>query len=136
MKSFNRFFLSAVASLVALPATASGEIYPVNVPTKYPKSYAAFKAIVPKAWRNAAWVYRLQGTAGPVRTIDYSGKKFVLGTVCKPHDCGGNQLTFLLALDGSVAYALANSFDLTQTKDVVVGKPDAEGLKILTKGLE
>ena len=140
MNQSKRLFLSAAlfgaTLLTALPCLAAGEVYPVNVPKKYPLSYAAYKKIIPRAWRNAAWVYRLQGTAGPVRTVDYRGKKFVLGTVCKPHDCAGNQLTFLVAVDGSAAYALANSFDLTKTKDVVVGKPDAEAMKILAKGLE
>ena len=126
----------ATTLITSLPCWAAGEVYPVNVPKKYPKSFAAYQKIIPITWRNAAWVYRLEGTAEPVRIIDYSGRKFVLGHVCKPHDCADNQLTFLVAVDGSAAYALANSFDLTQAKDVIVGKPDAEAMKILVKGLD
>ncbi|CAN5124397.1 hypothetical protein BH11CYA1_BH11CYA1_16370 [soil metagenome] len=119
-----------------LPCRAAGEVYPVQVPAKYPKPFAAYKKIIPVAWRKASWVYTLQGTAEPVRTIDFKGRKFLLGHVCKPHDCGANQLTFLIDLDGSTAYALANSFDLTHAEDVMVGSPDPETIKVLRKGLE
>ncbi len=143
MNQSKRLFFSAAlftatlctASLTALPGLAAGEVYPVDVPKKYPVSFAAYKKILPKTWHNAAWVYKLEGTAEPVRTIDFSGRKFVLGHVCKPHDCADNQLTFLLAVDGSAAYAQANSLELTQGKEVIVGKPDAEAKKILAKGL-
>ena len=148
MNQSKRLFLSAALfattlcttlctiSLTALPGLAAGEVYPVDVSKKYPVSYAAYQKIIPKAWHNAAWVYKLEGTAEPVRTIDFSGRKFVLGHVCKPHDCAANQLTFLVAVDGSAAFAQANSSDLTQSKDVIVGKPDAEAKKILAKGLD
>jgi hypothetical protein len=144
MNQSKRLFRSAAlfaatlftTSLTALPGLAAGEVYPADVAKKYPKSFAAYQRIIPAAWRKSAWVYRLEGVAEPVRVIDYSGSKFVLGQVCKPHDCGANQLTFLVAVDGSAAYAQANSFDLTQAKDVVLGKPDAEAKKILAKGLD
>lgn len=126
----------AMTSLTALPGLAAGEVYPADVAKKYPKSFAAYQKIIPAAWRKSAWAYRLEGTAPPVRTIDYSGRKFVLGNVCKPHDCGANQLTFLVAVDGTTAFVQANSFDLTQGKDVLVGNPDAEAKKILAKGLD
>lgn len=126
----------AMTSLTALPGLAAGEVYPADVAKKYPKSFAAYQKIIPITWRKAAWVYRLEGVAEPVRTIDFSGRKFVLGHVCKPHDCADNQLTFLVAVDGTVAFAKANCFDLTQAKDVVLGKPDAEAKKILAKGLD
>jgi hypothetical protein len=125
-----------MTSLTALPGLAAGEVYPADVAKKYPKSFAAYQKIIPITWRKAPWVYRLEGVAEPVRTIDFSGRKFVLGHVCKPHDCADNQLTFLVAVDGTVAFAKANSFDLTQAKDVVLGKPDAEAKKILAKGLD
>ncbi len=134
---FVSLFTTFIASTIAtLPCLAAGEVYPADVAKKYPKSFAAYQKLIPTAWRKSAWVYRLEGVAEPVRVIDYSGRKFVLGHVCKPHDCGANQLTFLVAVDGSAAYALANSFDLTQAKDVIVGKPDAEAKKILVKGLD
>ncbi len=122
--------------LTSLPGMAAGEVYPADVAKKYPKSFAAYQKIVPTAWRKSAWVYRLEGVAEPVRIIDYSGRKFVLGQVCKPHDCADNQLKFLVAVDGTTAFAQANSIDLTQAKDVIVGKPDAEAKKILAKGLD
>ena len=128
--------LVAPLLISVLPIWAADKVYPVMVPHKYPKPFAAYKKIIPVAWRKAAWVYSLQGTAEPVRTIDLKGKKFLIGHVCKPHDCGGNQLTFLMAIDGSEAYAFANSFDLTKTEDVMVGAPDPETVKVLRKGLD
>lgn len=144
MNPSKRLFLSValfvstlfVALHTALSCWAAGEVYPADMPKKFPKSFAAYQKIIPITWRRTAWAYRLEGVAEPVRTIDFSGRKFVLGHVCKPHDCADNQLTFLVAVDGTAAFAQANSLDLTQAKDVVLGKPDAEAKKILAKGLE
>lgn len=144
MNQSKRLFRSAalfaatlcMTSLTVLPGLAAGEVYPADVAKKYPKSFAAYQKIIPIGWRKAAWVYRLEGTAEPVRIIDYSGRKFVLGQVCKPHDCADNQLKFIVAVDGTTAFAQANSIDLTQAKDVIVGRPDAEAKKILAKGLD
>jgi Inhibitor of vertebrate lysozyme (Ivy) len=46
-----------------------------------------------------------------VKTLTVEGKSDTLGWVCKPHDCGGNQLFVLFAPVGAQAWAMLVSDD-------------------------
>jgi len=111
------------------------EGYPFDMKKKYPKAFAAFQKIVPAKFKKNAWVYSLSGTAGPMSATQCGGKKCLTGSVCQPHDCGGNQLAFVIAEDGSSATGLLRSTNLTQDKDVLFGKPNAAQLALLKKEL-
>lgn len=117
-----------------LPAQASEE-YPFDMKTRHPKALAAYKKIVPAKYKKMAWIASLNGTAGPMRWVKDSGKTCLTGSVCWPHNCGGNQVAFLIAEDGSLAVALLRSADLTDGKDVLFGKPTPEQLAILNHEL-
>lgn len=59
---------------------------------------AGFRA----AWAKAAaplsgerWVARLEGPAPQLRSVTLSGTAYTLAAVCKPHDCGDNNLVLL-----------------------------------------
>lgn len=43
------------------------------------------------------------GVAGPLKPIAVDGRKMQASTVCKPHDCAGNELHVLFSLDASSA---------------------------------
>lgn len=118
----------------ALATAAQAADYPMDMIKKYPKSLQAFQKIVPKRWQKIAWVYQLNGTAIPVQELDFEGKKCFLGRVCRPHFCGGNDVTFLLSTDGSTAFARVNSEILTASKDVLLGQPPKDVLKWLVDG--
>jgi hypothetical protein len=108
--------------------------YPPDMIKKYPKSFHAFQKLIPARWAKIPWVHDLEGTGIPVQSLDFEGKKFMLGRVCRPHDCAGNDVTFLLSEDGATAYARVNSVLLTKGKDEVFGKPSAAALKLLVNG--
>ena len=51
--------------------------------------------------------------------------------MCKPHDCGGNEVTFLIAKDGSAAYGLLRSVQLTRSQITPFGNPNPAARKLL-----
>jgi hypothetical protein len=105
--------------------------YPQDMIKKYPKTISAYKKLMPQKWAKIDWVYSLNGVAGIVHPITIEGKKFFWGHVCKPHDCADNGVSYLLSADGSTGYALVNSIELTQGKELVLGNPGEAQLKIL-----
>ena len=46
------------------------------------------------------------GVASPATPIDVAGKSDLITSVCKPHDCGDNQLYVLFAPDGAKAWGM------------------------------
>lgn len=122
--------LGLVAGLT--PAWAAD--YPTDMIKKYPKSLHAFQKLIPKRWVKVDWIYQLNGTAIPVQELSLDGKKCFLGRVCRPHFCGGNDVTFLLSADGTTAFARVNSETLTNSKDVLLGQPPRDVLKLLVAG--
>ena len=105
--------------------------YPGDLRKKHPAAYKAYSKVVPRRYRKVTWIYRLQGTAGPVSQADVGGKTFYLGMVCQPHDCGDNEVAYLIAADGSAAYGLLHSSNYAKPGDVTFGTPDEPARKLL-----
>lgn len=129
---FQRFLL-----LVALVAPAAGlaadNDYPFDIPKKHPAMLKAWRDVTPAKFKTTAWVWSFAGTATPLEARVVGGKAFVLGTVCKPHDCGDNRMSLLIAKDGSAAYGLLKSPTLGGM--TLIGAPPAEVLAILKAAL-
>jgi hypothetical protein len=60
---------------------------------------------------------------------------FLYGSVCKPHDCAGNSVAFLLAKGGGEAFGELSSNTLG-AKNRYFGTPDAEVRGLLDKLLK
>lgn len=125
-----------VAVQCVLPSLAAKDEYPFDLKAKHPKALAAYKKIVPAKYKKMAWIASLDGTAGPMNPVKDEGKKCLTGSVCWPHNCGGNQVAFLIAEDGAYAVALLRSTDLTGGKDVWFGKPTQAQIGILNDQLD
>lgn len=74
-----------------------------NLERQYPAVYASYQKIVPVEYRAAPWVFKLYGTSGPIFRVTVEGRPYFGQSVCKPHDCADNRLSFLAAEDGSRA---------------------------------
>jgi hypothetical protein len=120
---------------VAVPGMAADE-FAYDLDKSHQPAMRAFQTIVPARYRKAAWVYRFSGTTSPMQTVEVGGRPFWLGEVCKPHDCGGNEVAFLIAKDGAVAYGLLRSVELTQSQDVAFGDPDPAARKLMDGQLQ
>ncbi len=120
---------SALASQQALP-----EEYIFDLWKKYPKIIPAWKGVVPLQFARDKWIKSLDGTTFPIERVVIGGRHFIAGAVCKPHDCGGNTVAFLIALDGSRAYGLLRS-DTPKANNRAFGAPGDDALKILSRAL-
>jgi Inhibitor of vertebrate lysozyme (Ivy) len=123
-------FLALLAAGICAPTLAGAQEYAFDLPGKHPAAFAAWKKIVPARYRKIDWIGGLDGTATPIDPATLQGRPFYLGELCKPHDCGGNEVAFLIAIDGSAAYGMLKSETLG-VKQQLFGAPDAEALKLL-----
>ncbi|MBB2164898.1 hypothetical protein HLH26_10165 [Gluconacetobacter sp. 1b LMG 1731] len=55
------------------------------------------------------WVSRGQATSTPIARLVTSGRSYLLGHLCKPHDCDNNQLDIVFAADGHAAWGLLHT---------------------------
>jgi hypothetical protein len=90
--------IAAAGSALAQQPSSGSDILLKNA-----RARNAWRRIVPPAYRHADWVYGLFGTSGEVRTLISPGKRYFLGSACKPHDCLNHGVAFLIATDGSRA---------------------------------
>jgi len=92
---------AALTGIAALPAQArisvATEQTSAGGPTDLLKD-ARFRA----AWTRATgplgrerWIARLEGPAPALRSAAVDGVAYTVGSVCKPHDCGDNNLVLL-----------------------------------------
>lgn len=100
---------AAALTLTAAPGHAqirqiwTGPNHPEDVLAGSPEMRQAWHAAVPPAMRRHAWLYDLHGTAGMIGGIPIAGRRYITGTICKPHDCGPHNAAYLIALDNSRA---------------------------------
>jgi Inhibitor of vertebrate lysozyme (Ivy) len=73
------------------------------------------------------------GVATPAKPVDVEGQSDLLTSVCKPHDCGDNQLFVLFAPKGASAWGML----LEAGKDARwFGSPDDAAKAVLRSGPE
>ena len=62
-----------------------------DLPKLYPAGYALWQQSLPYALGPLPdWLTSFNGTVTPLRDVSVGGASMKFGTVCKPHDCGGN----------------------------------------------
>ena len=90
-------------------------------PHEYMKN-AKFKAVYVKALGPKAttpWLVKMDGPAPPTRKVSVDGTEYVLGAICKNHDCGDNNAVWLYQADKGLLYGTI--FEKGQTQ--LVGAP-------------
>ncbi len=122
--------LALIAALAAAPASAA-QPYPFDLPKMAPMAMAAWRKAVPAAFRRVGWIGDFAGVGlGPVESHRIGGLEFLVGSVCKPHDCADNQVAFAIAADGSAAYGLLRA-RTPRADNVVIGGPPPPALRAL-----
>jgi hypothetical protein len=117
----------------AMPLSgARAQNYPPDIATATPAAFAAWRTVTPIEYRNKAWIGQLNGVSTPMERIKLRGKPFYYGSVCIPHDCGGNFVAFLIAVDGAEASGLLSSQSL-DVRHRWFGAPDSEARALLQK---
>jgi hypothetical protein len=107
--------------------------YPSNLSKTNPAAYSALTKIISPQFRTKDWIYKLEGTEDQVTTVSVgTGSPWYLyGSVCKPHDCGANNFSFLIEQRGSRAVALLVSEAEAPGKRIAMGSPTATELILL-----
>jgi hypothetical protein len=72
--------------------------------------HAAWDAMLKGEKKVDRWILTFgktyDGVTDKVKTVAVDGQNDALGWVCKPHDCGGNQLYVLFAPDAKEAWGM------------------------------
>lgn len=122
--------IAALATAAPVRAQPNDQDYIFAIVKARPAILKSWAWIVPQKYASHRWIKVLEGTSGPVERVVIAAKPFVLGSVCWPHNCGGNFVAFLIAADGSEAYGLLRSADLA-ADDEAFGNPDAAKRRML-----
>ena len=116
-------------------AQAPEEPYLPDLMEQQPAYLTAWKKMV-AGEELPAWVNTFTKTQGavaaPVKTIPVAGQPYTLGWICKPHDCGGNEVYALSAPEARQAWGLL----ISDGKRRWLGKPDAAIQAAIQSGVE
>ena len=83
-----------------------------------------------------SWVTTAQATSVPVSTFSLGGKSYILGHMCRPHDCAAEQLEVIFAKDHSAAWGLLSLKDERSLRQNFLGAPDTAMQKVLLKAYQ
>jgi Inhibitor of vertebrate lysozyme (Ivy) len=129
-------YVAALAATLSSGAFAAQGDYLFNT-LKKPVWRKAWNAMLAGEKNVPKWVgvftRTLNGTANPSDIVDINGESYELAMVCKPHDCGGNELYVLFQIDGGKAWGL-----LTETDKPArfLGNPDEAKKTALRNSLQ
>ena len=137
MKTIKVFAVLGLMSIlgVSTDSAIAAEDYPFQIKKANRAALRAYQKIVPATYMAMPWIYTLEGTSPPMSITKFKGKEFYYGSVCMPHNCGGNNLVFLIAKDASSAYGLLCSESLTKGKEVEFGIHDNAAKLLMEKQL-
>lgn len=97
----------ALASVAQPPSTTGPYLFDL---LKRPQFRASFDGLFKGEQNVDAWVLEFQRTGNGVadvsKRVPIDGRTYIGSTVCKPHDCGANQLHVLFTEDGAGASAV------------------------------
>ncbi len=83
-----------------------------------------------------SWVTTARATSVPVSDFNLGGKSYILGHMCRPHDCAAEQLEVVFSKDHSAAWGLLSFKGETSLKQSFLGAPDAAMQKALLKAYQ
>ena len=109
--------------------------YPSNLSKTNVTAYIALRKIIPARFHATDWIYKLEGVQGQVTNVSVGpptgGAWYLYGSVCKPHDCGENNFSFLVEQYGSRAVGLLVSRSEAPGKTIALGSPTGIELTLL-----
>ncbi len=102
-----------------LPVTAQFAAQPGFAP-----AYHAMSTLPP-------WISELKATSVPVEKTSIGGKPYLLGHLCKPHDCAAYQLEVLFTPDGHKAWGFLSVVTDGALYQMPLGEPPSTVLAVL-----
>lgn len=119
--------LMALAICLATPAFAQSTQTAADMANsaKYHHAYQSMTQL-------PEWVVKAAGTSVPTETLKQNGKTYVVGHLCKPHDCADHQLDVVFTEDGKAAWGLLSRREGKTLYQMPLGEPDTATLAALT----
>lgn len=71
------------------------------------------------------WVSKAAAVSTPMGNITFNGKSYLVGHLCKPHDCADNQLEIMVSHDGAQAWGLLSRRVEGRLYQMPLGIPDS-----------
>ncbi|MCH4092824.1 MAG: inhibitor of vertebrate lysozyme family protein [Acetobacter peroxydans] len=71
------------------------------------------------------WVSKAAAVSTPMGNIMFNGKAYLVGHLCKPHDCADNQLEVIFSRDGAQAWGLLSQRVEGRLYQMPLGTPDS-----------
>lgn len=78
-----------------------------------------------------SWISELKATSVPVEKTTIDGKPYLLGHLCKPHDCAAYQMEVLFTPDGHKAWGFLSVKTQGSLYQMPLGDPSAAVLGAL-----
>lgn len=118
--------ISLLTLCLATPALAQNGTYTVELAhsPKFAKAYQEMTHL-------PAWVTGTDAVSVPTKSITLAGHSYIVGHVCKPHDCGDNQLEIVFSDNGKAAWGLLSRVYGKTVYQMPLGEPDATILDAL-----
>ncbi|MFT9257705.1 MAG: Ivy family c-type lysozyme inhibitor [Acetobacter sp.] len=110
----------ALASYIPLyPALAEDAPYASDL-SHMPQYAPAYHAMM----QLPDWARTGAAVSAPVGTINLAGHAYVVGHLCKPHDCADNQMEVIFARDGKAGWGLLTYKSGRTLYQMPFGDPD------------
>jgi hypothetical protein len=120
-----RLVLAAGFAAAVTPAFAGPYLFELMEIKAY---RAGFTEMLKGEKKLPAWLVdfnkSLNGVSTPSEDLEIDGQSYTYAWVCKPHDCGGNELHIVFDIEGHAFGLLKGSADGDTPKDRFFGKPD------------
>lgn len=132
MKHRIRFAVFCLASSATAAFAQSAPEHPSEL-LKQPDYRAAWNALMKgeKFVRRDSWIPKMTGPGSATAYRDPSGRSWIEGNVCQPHNCGDNNLVILVDPKTKAVFAMQRTRGETPASQRFFGKPDDAMKKLL-----
>lgn len=77
------------------------------------------------------WVTKASAVSVSTETLTQDGKNYLVGHLCKPHDCADHQLDVVFSEDGKATWGLLSRYYGKTLYQIPLGEPNTETLAVL-----
>ena len=132
MRDFRSWLVAIGLACCSTPALAIDFIQ--DLAKGYPTLFRNYQAMLPPEFREASWLYKLDGVTLSIdEGMMIGGVPFIRVYGCKPHDCGDEQVSLVFSTDGKIGAIKVRSKELTEGKATFFGSDNPALRRIIDR---
>ena len=132
MRDFRSWLVAIGLACCGTPACAIDFIQ--DLAKGYPTLFRNYQAMLPPEFREASWLYKLDGVTLSIdEGMMIGGVPFIRVYGCKPHDCGDEQVSLVFSTDGKTGAIKVRSKELTEGKATFFGSDNPALRRIIDR---